>query len=101
MISINSIDMDEFIICAAIKIESLGKIWYGHRYNHCISAINDELSWEMSRMEITKFDQIKGFITNKNRFVDRIEALDIAKRQKQLKSGWTCSKDKLYSEDLY
>jgi hypothetical protein len=36
--------MKEFIICAAIKIEDTGKIYYGHRHNHCFDAANGEIS---------------------------------------------------------
>lgn len=60
--------MKEFIICAAIKL-STGKIYYGHRHNHCLDAINGELSWTMNRQEIGNVEKEQGFITSENRFV--------------------------------
>lgn len=108
--------MKEFIICAAIKIVDLdnkgtsgssgssdpsisGKIFFGHRHNNCYQALNNELSWTMNRQEISKLNRIEGFVTSKNRFVDRREAFLIAKRNKQIIND-VFSKD-LYSENLY
>ena len=91
--------MEEIIICAAIKIESTGKIFYGHRHNHCFKAISDELSWNMTRQQISELKKIQGFITSKNRFVNRKEALNIALMRHQI---ITSSYNKeLYSENLY
>lgn len=91
--------MNEIIICAAIKVEDLDRIFYGHRHNHCIQALNDNLSWYMNRQEISKLNSIQGFITSYNRFVDRKEAMQIARLNNQIVSNTTS--DKLYSEDLY
>ena len=91
--------MIEIIICAAIKLEDTGKIYYGHRHNHCITAMTDNLSWYMNRQEISKLKTIQGFITSNNRFVDRKEAMIIAKENNQIISN--SNSDKLYSEDLY
>lgn len=91
----------EFIICAAIKHEDTGKIYYGHRHNHCLDASNDELSWTMNRQEISKLNRIQGFITNENRFVGREEALIIALESNQVLNISEVRENKLYSEDLY
>lgn len=91
--------MIEIIICAAIKLEDTGKIYYGHRHNHCLQAMNDNLSWYMNRQEISKLETIQGFITSNNRFVGRKEAMIIAKETNQIISN--SNSDKLYSEDLY
>lgn len=39
----------EIIICAAILLVDTNKIYYGHRHNHCLEAINGQLSWTMNR----------------------------------------------------
>jgi len=93
--------MDEFIICAAIRHEDTGKIYYGHRHNHCIDASNGELSWTLNRQEISKIKRTQGFITNKNRFVDRKEALQIALANNQVIDIKQIRGNQLYSEDLY
>lgn len=86
---------EETIICSAIKLEN-GKIYFGHRHNHCLEAINGELSWNMNRQEIAKVSKEQGFITNLNRFVDRKEGAKIF-----IASGGKLTSDSLYSEDLY
>ena len=93
--------MKEFIICAAIKHEDTGKIYYGHRHNHCLEASSAELSWTLSRQEICKITRTQGFITNKNRFVDRKEGLLIALENNQVLDKKEIRGDNLYSEDLY
>lgn len=45
-------------------------------------------------------EEIQGFLTNKNRFVDREEAAKIALAAQQI-DCLQYSKTKLYSEDLY
>ena len=90
----------EKIICAAIQIDSTGKVYYGHRHNHCIEALNGELSWNMNRQEISKVKKTQGFVTSLGRFVDRREGWDIAEKANQIiiQSGGNGT---LYSEDLY
>jgi hypothetical protein len=46
-------------------------------------------------------EYVQGFITNTNRFVNRIEAADIAVKSKQIISGSSFSGRRLYSEDLW
>jgi hypothetical protein len=50
-----------------------------------------------SQSEVGEY--IQGFLTNKNRFVDRIEARKIAFEMNQVKE--TINSKKLFSEDLY
>jgi hypothetical protein len=45
--------------------------------------------------------EIQGFITNTHRFVDRKEALIIAKKAKQLLIRVPKTKTELFSEDIY
>jgi hypothetical protein len=91
----------EFIICAAVRVVGTDKIYYGHRHCHCITALHGELSWELSRKEIQKIDIEDGFVTNKNRFVNRKDALIIAVENKQILDLGITGNGELYSEDLY
>lgn len=45
-------------------------------------------------------ESVQGFLTNKNRFVDRKEAMQIALKAGQIQKG-EYSNTTLYSEDLY
>lgn len=45
-------------------------------------------------------DHEQGFLTSKNRFVDRREAFDIASEAKQIR-GAMYDRNELYSEDIY
>ena len=93
--------MTEFIICAAIRITDTGKVYHGHRHNHCLDAMNGELSWTLSRQEMCKIKNEQGFTTSKNRFVNRKEALLIALKNNQVLNKAEIRGDQLYSEDLY
>ena len=93
--------MNEFIICAAIRLDDTGKIYYGHRHNNCFDALNGELSWTMNRQEISKIKETQGFITNLNRFVEREEALIIALANNQVLDKDEIQGKKLYSENIY
>jgi len=93
--------MKEFIICAAIRLDDTNKIYYGHRHNHCIEALNGELSWTLNRQEIGKIKKTQGFITSKNRFVDRKEGLTIALENDQVINKDNIHGNQLFSEDLY
>ena len=103
---------NERIICAAIhckngmKSESFGPaniysgiVISGLRHNDCISIVI-----ALSLENPTQIEIVQGFITNKNRFVDRYEAYEIAKREKQLHPKYENFKGDeaiLFSEDLY
>lgn len=93
--------MKERVICAAVKRGH--KVWYGHRHNHALAAMNDSLSWTMSRKKITEIKPIQGFVTTTGRFVDRFEGRKI----QELAGIKSASKDgynqtgTLFSEDLY
>jgi hypothetical protein len=93
--------MKERIICAAVQIVETGKIYYGHRHPHCIEAINGELSWTLNRQQISKVENIHGFVTSENRFVGREEALTIALENDQVLDKKDVRGDRLHSEDLY
>ena len=93
----------EICICAAIKYKD--KIWRGQRHNNCIDVARDQLSYNMSRKQMNEESSLfenQGFITSKNRYVDREEGLILQKKagiKSIAKDGY--GKKLLFSEDLY
>lgn len=91
---------NEIVICAAVRFN--GKVWRGNRHANAITAMNDELSWSMNREQMckAKIDTDQGFVTSRNRYVDREEGLAI-----QIAAGVPPFRgeygNQLYSEDLY
>ena len=83
----------EIVICAAIKLIT-GEVIRGHGHVDCFNAAR------VRKLELK--DRIEGFITSKNRFVDRKEGWLI-----QYYAGIPSAnprgydKDELYIEDLY
>lgn len=98
---------DEIIMMAAIhyrdgkehahqpkNIES-GYVICGLRHNNCI-GIHTALTGKRTATQ----DYIDGFVTNKNRFVDRKEGLKIATESGQIQNKTTYEYE-LFSEDLW
>ncbi len=106
----------EFIICAAIwfndgnkynnqpkNVES-GFVVSGRRHHNCFSSVqsigmalgNDKTMVVKKRIALEEREK-QGFLTNKDRFVDRVEAAQIAYEAKQINKPLK----ELYSEDLY
>ena len=97
--------MNEYILCAAIwfndgkkhphqpKNLDTGLVFCGHRH-HCIFPQTQMLVSERRKLNIK---ETQGFITNLNRFVDRVEAGEIAFKAKQTEQHCL----NLFSEDLY
>lgn len=95
----------EIIICAAVLYDN-GAITLGRGHHECfyVAAMwnNDAIGKDG---QLKPYDEWKahelehGFITSNRRFVDRVEALRIAKEAGQIfvKHG---RPDRLYSEDL-
>lgn len=97
----------EKIICSAIWYKDLETAFYrpyniekgivlaGHRHTHCLAQL-----WALTGLKQCEAgEEIQGFLTNKNKFVDRGEGAKIALKSGQitkLKYGTI-----LYSEDLY
>ena len=52
----------EKIICAAIRIDESGRVFYGHRHTHAIGAMYDGLSWKYNRNQITGMKTTQGFV---------------------------------------
>jgi len=87
----------EICICAAIK-DTKGRIWRGHRHADAIStAIAAE-----ARIPLERESEWQGFVTSKNRFVNRYEGMAVqiaAGIKSHDPSGYRG--DRLFSEDLY
>jgi|APSaa5957512576_1039674.scaffolds.fasta_scaffold03230_10 hypothetical protein len=99
---------DEYIICSAIWFDDgidhedmtiggkTGFVICGRRHHNCFhtDSILDP------KRKYIKFEKEQGFVTNKNRFVDRNEAVDIA-----FDAGQTYERTPhsmgLFSEDLW
>jgi hypothetical protein len=93
-------DQQEICICAAVRLEDDGYIIRGHRHHNCLqTAVERQRATEPYSRPITP---VQGFITSRNRFVDRKEGLRL-----QLAAGIESVSpdgyrgDILFSEDLY
>lgn len=102
--------MREYIICAAIHFDdeverphqpkniARGIVIAGRRHHNCYLTaftLSGQNMW--NRVKHTQ-----GFITSRDRFVDRKEAYEIAKRENQLFSGIIHDDNPiLISEELY
>lgn len=106
--------MEERILCAANyyndgsnevhspKNITEGFIICGHRHHNCISTFAKMYGFPYSEETLKiKQTEIQGFLTNTNRFVTRLEALEIAKNTNQILEGCGKSRLGLFSEDLY
>lgn len=92
----------EYILCAAIKRitprkdttmyynNDICNIEIGYRHHDIIRRFHGEIS---------RYPEDQGFYTSKGRFVDRRDAMIIAKNAGQFDKN--SSKEILYSEDLY
>lgn len=102
----------ERINCAAIWYKDLPSVKYmpvninkgvvveGHRHADIIRTVINLLGKRTCQFgENAAGESKQGFITNKNRFVDRVEAMSIARAANQIISD--TSFPELYSEDLY
>ena len=105
----------EKILCAAIWYRDLklkkifdcnvlpincdrGIVFCGFRHPQCMYSMSSMTG--LRCCEVKEYKQ--GFLTNKNRFVNRKDALEIAKNAGQIKDGIDPNKlTRLHSEDLY
>lgn len=90
----------EFILCAAIRLFN-GTIVSGFRHKDCYEVLRDLVPDLTESEEPGREDQ--GFLTSKNRYVDRAEGFKIAKENKQIIHSMFDNDDEgqLTSEDLY
>lgn len=102
----------ERIYCAAIWYKDMptpkyspinidtGLVVEGHRHADIIRTMVNLLGKRTCQFgEDCAGESEQGFVTNKNRFVDRVEAMKIARAANQVISDTTFPQ--LYSEDLY
>lgn len=87
------------IICAAIKIQIEGldheTVVPALRHGHVYSLLKD-----LGYAPKTKYKELEqGFLTNKNKFLNRRDALKHAIEHQQISN--VTAKEELYSEDLY
>lgn len=109
--------MREYILCAAnhyddgqepihqpINIKS-GFVVCGRRHHNCIGTFAQIMGFPYSaEAERLSETEIQGFLTNTDRFVDRLEAFEIAKVADQIhgpNKGRISIDIGLTSEDLY
>lgn len=89
----------EICICAAILMSD-GYIIRGHRHSDCIKKMLDiprykDESWN---------SKYQGFVTSKNRFVNRIDGAKLQKEagiKSKMPEGQEYLHGELYSEDFY
>jgi len=74
-----------------------GVVFCGHRHLQCMYMMI--CIYKLKQHEAGEEEQ--GFLTSKNRFVDREEGLEIAIAAGQVEKGKTYSNTSLFSEDLY
>lgn len=79
-----------------------GFVICGHRHHNCIFIFAKIYGFPYSE-EAKKILQteVQGFLTNTNRFVGRVEALEIAQKADQVITGYPNEALGLFSEDLY
>jgi hypothetical protein len=106
---------EEYILCAAIWYKDLptqkllpknidkGIVVCGQRHGHCIDIMRS-----LGTLRSVTFgpdsvgENEQGFLTSKNRFVERIEAAEIAAKQGQVQIDSLINPMVgLFSEDLY
>lgn len=100
----------ERILCAAnyyndnikhvhtAKNVEIGFLTCGRRHHNCISTFAQIMGFPYSKESLVIMNtEIQGFLTNTDRFVNRIEAAKIAFEAGQIKEQLKT----LYSEDLY
>lgn len=77
-----------------------GLVVEGHRHADIIRTMVNLLGKRTCQFgEDCAGESEQGFVTNRNRFVDRVEGLKIAREANQLITETTFNE--LYSEDLY
>jgi hypothetical protein len=104
----------EFILCAAnyyndgltethtVDNIEKGFVICGRRHHNCISIFAKMYGFPYSKKALKIMEtEVQGFLTSTNRFVDRIEAMEIAKKNNQVITEGGNGDARLFSEDLY
>lgn len=79
-----------------------GIVVLGHRHGDIIKNVynlSGKRTVETGENSCGKY--VQGFLTNKNRFVDRKEGAEIAWRENQILDKGRANPNHLYSEDIY
>ncbi|MCK9279162.1 MAG: hypothetical protein M0P71_00845 [Melioribacteraceae bacterium] len=100
--------VDEYILCAAIHFDDekvyvhqpfnikTGFVVCGRRHHNCFMTM---AILDSNRLNGNRYKrEIQGFITSSDRFVDRREGNEIARKRKQVDNDYD---EQLMSEDLY
>ena len=92
---------NEVIVCAAVRDPKTMIVYPSVRHGDEIFwIIMDDKNPSNTDADCSHFTQ--GFLTNKQRFVNRSEAWEIAEREGQIRFELPCDdKRQLYSENLY
>lgn len=98
----------EFVICSAIKLVN-GLLFRGNRHSDCISSAYTFVMYKVTSGHPAYPDEWypsmieeQGFITSRNRFVDRKTAFMLQKATKiESKAEGGYRGEWLFSEDLY
>jgi hypothetical protein len=98
-------EVPEYLLCSAIWFDDgvdtyvhqprnikTGFVVCGRRHHNCFTTV----AMLMGIRKLTK-EEVQGFLTNKDRFVDRYEAAQIALASGQIKEP----KKRLFSEDVW
>lgn len=104
--------MNEYILCAAIWYKEIpikkeiphnvlpvncdrGLVFCGYRHSHCMYTMVSVTGLRSVEPEVGEY--VQGFLTSKNRFVDREEGANI-----HISNGHKIDfENRLFSEDLY
>ena len=98
----------ETILCSAVWYKELatpvygpvnvkaGIVFCGHQHVHCLYQMVAMTGKRQSEVG----EEVQGFLTSHNRFVDRVVGAKIALLSKQIKK-LRYNKTKLFSEDLF
>ena len=100
-------EVPEYLLCSAIWFDDgintyvhqprnikTGFVVCGRRHHNCFATVAVFMGNHKERL--TK-EKVQGFLTNKDRFVDRYEAVQIALVSGQIKEP----KERLFSEDVW
>ena len=79
---------------AAIRIDETGQIFTGSYHGQCFTAARDS-----GADRTTTLKALQGFITSSARFVDRYEAMTIARAAGQIKGICHLNEEELDSSD--
>lgn len=98
----------EIVICSAVRLPD-GRLIRGHRHGDCLKTAHELVIYQKlhgySDLEWSNLHgDDQGFITSKNRYVDRQEGMRLQKAagiESKSSDGKGYRGDTLFSEDLY